>query len=114
MRKRSRILDLMKRLSSAVRAQVLHLLCEGSSIRAITRLIGVSKNAIVKLLEDAGCACAEYQNRVLVNLPCKRIQVDEVWAFAHCKQKTVATAKAAPPGSGDVWTWLATCADTKL
>jgi IS1 family transposase len=104
----------MKRLTPAQRAQILHLLCEGSSIRSITRIAGVSKNTITKLLADTGGACAEYQNRVLVNLPCKRIQVDEVWAFAYCKQKAVDTAKAAPPGSGDVWTWLATCADTKL
>jgi IS1 family transposase len=104
----------MNRLDHQKRAQILHLLCEGSSIRAITRVTNVSKNTVVKLLEDAGAACAEYQDRVLVNLPCTRIQVDEIWAFAHCKQKSVATAKKAPPGSGDVWTWLATCADTKL
>src|SRR3712207_729645 len=96
------------------RAQVLGMMVEGMSIRAIVRLTGVSKNTVAKLLADAGAACAEYQDRVLRNLPCKRVQVDEVWAFSYCKQKNVETAKAAPDGAGDIWTWVALCADTKL
>jgi len=90
------------------------LLCEGNSIRAVTRLAGASKKAVSKLMVDAGQAAAWYQDRVFRNLTCKRIQVDEVWAFVHCKQKNVAKAKTAPVGAGDVWTWTAICADTKL
>src|SRR5947209_3480 len=63
---------------------------------------------------DAGQAAAWYQDRVFRNLTCKRIQVDEIWAFVHCKQKNVATAKSAPVNAGDVWTWTAIDADTKL
>jgi IS1 family transposase len=63
---------------------------------------------------EAGQAAAWYQNRVFRNLTCKRVQVDEIWAFVHCKQKNVATAKAAPADAGDVWTWTAIDADTKL
>jgi IS1 family transposase len=104
----------MNKLSREDRARILHLLCEGNSIRAITRLTGASKKAVSKLLVDAGQAAAWYQDRVFVNLTCKRIQVDEIWAFVHCKQKNVAKAKAAPADAGDVWTWTAIDADTKL
>ena len=104
----------MNKLDTASRAKVLHLLCEGQSIRAITRVMGFSKNTVAKLLSDAGAVCAEYQDRVLRNLTSKRIQVDEIWSFTYAKQKNVATAKAAPDGAGDTWTWTAIDADTKL
>ena len=81
---------------------------------AITRITGASKNAVARLLVTAGKACSDYQDRVFVNLPCKRLQVDEIWGFTHCKQANVATAKKAPEGAGDTWTWTAICADTKL
>lgn len=87
---------------------------EGMSIRAISRVTGVGKNTIVKLLADAGAAFSDYQDRTLRNLPCKRVQVDEIWSFVHCKQKNVAGAKAAPDQAGDIWTWTAIDADTKL
>ena len=74
------------KLSPETRAKVLHLLCEGSSKRSITRITGASRNAVARLLVSVGKACAEYQDRVLVNLPCKRVQVDELWSFTHCKQ----------------------------
>lgn len=74
----------------------------------------VSINTVTKLLVDAGCAAAEYQDESLRNLPCKRIQCDEIWAFCYAKAKNVPTAKAAPEGAGDVWTWTSLCADTKL
>jgi IS1 family transposase len=77
-------------------------------------MTGISRTTLLKLLEDAGQAFSEYQDRVLVNLPCKRIQVDETWAFCYAKQKNVPTAKAAPEGAGDIWTWVGLCADTKL
>jgi IS1 family transposase len=114
MRNRSRIMVSMNRLTKDERARILHLLCEGSSIRAVTRLTGASKNTVTKLLVDAGYACIAYQNRVLRNLPCKRVQVDEIWNFVYAKQKNVPHAKAAPRDAGDVWTWVATCADSKL
>lgn len=104
----------MNRLDRKARAQILHLLCEGSSIRAVTRLTGASKNTVTKLLVDAGRACAAYQDRVLRNLPCKRVQVDEIWAFVYAKREQVRHTKAAPADAGDVWTWTALCADTKL
>jgi IS1 family transposase len=104
----------MKTLDRSIRAKVLHLLCEGTSIRAITRLIGVSKTTVLKLVVDSGHACAWYQDRVFRNLTCKRIQVDELWGFVHAKQKNVRTAKAAPADAGDVWLWVATDADSKL
>ena len=80
----------------------------------MTRLTGISRTTLIKLLEDAGQAFSEYQDRVLVNLTCKRVQVDEAWAFCYAKQKNVPTAKAAPEGAGDIWTWVGLDADTKL
>ena len=104
----------MNKLSALDRARILHLLCEGTSIRAVTRLTGASKNTVAKLLVDAGKACAAYHDEHVRNVEAKRVQVDEIWAFTHCKQKNVATAKAAPDDAGDVWTWTAIDADSKL
>jgi IS1 family transposase len=104
----------MNRLTKDQRAQALQMMAEGISLRAMTRLTGVSRTTLIKLLEDAGQAFAEYMDRTLVNLPCKRLQLDEVWAFCYAKQKNVPTAKAAPEGAGDIWTWVALDADTKL
>jgi IS1 family transposase len=102
------------KLSTADRGRILHLLCEGNSIRAVTRLTGASKNTIIKLMIDAGKACAAYHDEHVCNLTSKRIQVDEIWSFTYAKQKNVATAKAAPEGAGDTWTWTAIDADTKF
>jgi IS1 family transposase len=104
----------MNRLDREARARILHLLCEGSSIRAACRLTGASKKAVNKLMVDAGQAAAWYQDRVFRNLTCKRIQVDEIWAFVYAKQKNVPLSKKATEGAGDVWTWTAIDADTKL
>ena len=104
----------MNRLTRDERAHILHLLCEGSSIRAITRLTGASKNTVIKLVIDAGKAAWWYQDRVLRNLTCKRVQVDEIWNFVYAKQKNIPMAKTAPVDAGDVWTWTAIDADTKL
>src|SRR6202030_2434075 len=103
----------MNKLDREARAKILHLLCEGSSIRAVTRLTGASKNTVTKLVVDAGRACAAYQDRVLRNLPCKRVQVDEIWNFVYAKNDNVKNALAAPDDAGDVWTWTAIDADTK-
>jgi IS1 family transposase len=104
----------MNKLDTNERARILHLLCEGQLIRAITRLTGASKNTVAKLLVDAGKACMAYHDAHVVNVAAKRIQVDEIWSFTYAKQKNVATAKAAPDGAGDTWTWTAIEADTKL
>jgi IS1 family transposase len=104
----------MNKLSSAKRAEVIGMMVEGMSVRAISRLTGVSKTTILKLLEDAGEACARFQSAVLQGLHCRRVQVDELWAFCYAKQRNVEGAKAAPDGAGDVWTWTAIDADSKL
>ena len=104
----------MNRLSNEDRAKILHLLCEGMSIRAITRLTGASKNTVSKLLIDAGKACAAYHDANVRNVTAARVQVDEIWSFTYAKQKNVAAAKEAPEGAGDTWTWTALDADSKL
>lgn len=104
----------MNKLSREARAEILGMMVEGVALRAISRMTGASKNTIVKLLADAGEAFSDHQDRTLRNLSCKRVQVDEIWSFVHCKQANVAGAKAAPKGAGDIWTWTAIDADTKL
>jgi IS1 family transposase len=104
----------MRKLAPKGRAQILHMLCEGMSIRAITRMTGASKNTVAKLLVDAGKACAAYHDANVRNVQASRIQVDEIWSFTYAKQKNVATAKAAPEAAGDTWTWTAIDADSKL
>ena len=83
-------------------------------MRSIARVVDVSFNTVVKLLEDAGRACAEHHDATVQNVRAKRVPCDEIWAFCYAKQKNVATAKAAPDGAGDVWTWTALDADSKL
>ena len=104
----------MNKLSSERRAQILGMMVEGNSIRAIVRMTGASKNTIVKLLEDAGEAFSAYQDRVFRDLKLKRLQLDEIWAFCYAKQRNVMLAKAAPEEAGDIWTWVAIDAETKL
>ncbi|MHB1702427.1 MAG: IS1 family transposase [Acidobacteriaceae bacterium] len=104
----------MNRLPIEKRAQIIGLLVEGNSMRAVTRLVGVSINTVTKLLEDVGFACSIYQNEVMRNLPCKRIQCDEIWAFCGSKEKNVAPEHRGELGYGDVYTWTAIDADTKL
>jgi len=104
----------MNKLPIAKRAQILSMLCEGSSMRAIERVTGVSINTVTKLLVDAGKACDAYHDEHMRGVKATRIQCDEVWAFCYSKQKNVADAKAAPEGAGDVWTWTALDATSKL
>jgi IS1 family transposase len=104
----------MNRLPLQKRAQIIGLLVEGMSMRAVTRITGVSINTVTKLLEDVGMACNFYQAQTLVNLPCKTVQCDEIWAFCGKKQKNTRGAEIDALGVGDVWTWTAICADTKL
>ncbi len=104
----------MNKLSQQKQTQVISALVEGNSIRATVRMTGVAKNTIVKLLADLGFACAEYQDKVFKNLPCKRIQCDEIWSFCYAKEKNVPEDKKGIFGYGDVWTFTSICADTKL
>jgi len=104
----------MNKLTKEKQAQVVIALVEGNSIRATVRMTGVAKNTIVKLLADLGKACAEYQDKAFRNLPCKRIQCDEIWSFCYAKEKNVPQDKKGVFGYGDVWTFTAICADTKL
>lgn len=90
----------MNKLSLEGRARILHLLCEGMSIRAITRTTGASKNTVAKLLIDAGKACAAYHDAKVRDVKAARVQVDEIWSFTYAKQKNVATAKDAPKKRG--------------
>lgn len=109
----SSIVASMKKLDPKTRAQVLHLLMEGNSVRGTARLTGTSKTTILKLIEDAGRAAAWYQDRVFQNLNSKRIQVDEIWGFVGSKQRNT-TKEGKEAGRGDAWLWIATDADTKL
>jgi IS1 family transposase/lambda repressor-like predicted transcriptional regulator len=104
----------MNRLSTERRAQILGMLVEGNSLRATSRMAGCSFNTVSKLLLDVGESCAEYQSRVLVDLPCKVIECDEIWSFCYAKAKNVPAEHEGTFGYGDVWTWVAICADTKL
>ena len=101
-------------LSTAKRAAVVSALVEGNSIRATVRMTGVAKNTVVKLLVELGDACQSYADEHLRNLPCKRLQVDEIWAFCYAKAKNVPAEKKGKFGYGDVWTFCAIDADTKL
>jgi len=104
----------MNRLKREKQAQIIAALVEGNSIRATARMMNVSKDTVVKLQVEAGYACADYQDKVFRNLSCKRIQVDEIWAFCYAKQKNVPADKQGKFGFGDIWTWAAIDADTKL
>lgn len=104
----------MNRLTPQKRKQVIASLVEGNSIRATVRMTDVAKNTVVKLLKDLGEVCTKYQDEAFRNLPCKRIQCDEIWSFCYAKEKNVPEDKKGVFGFGDVWTWTALCADTKL
>jgi hypothetical protein len=104
----------MNKLPLAKRVQILSMLCEGSSMRSISRVADVSINTVYKLLAEAGPVCARFHDAMVRGVPSKRVQCDEAWSFCYAKQKNVPTAKAAPEGAGDVWTWTALDADSKL
>jgi hypothetical protein len=104
----------MNKLPLANRVQILSMLCEGSSMRSISRVADVSINTVYKLLAEVGPVCTRFHDETVRGVASKRIQCDEVWSFVHAKQKNVPKAKAAPEGAGDVWTWTALDADTKL
>src|SRR3984893_10140508 len=112
---RSSIIVSMNRLDANRRAQVVSALVEGNSLRSTSRMTGVAINTVVKLAVDAGAACSDYQDRVMRNLTCQRMQVDEIWSFCYAKAKNVTPEIAAKnPHAGDTWTFTAIEADTKL
>jgi IS1 family transposase len=104
----------MNKLPLAKRAQILSMLCEGSSMRSISRVVDVSINTVSKLLIEAGESCAAFHDDAVRNVKAKRVQCDEIWSFCYAKQKNVATAKRQDLAHGDVWTWTAIDADSKL
>jgi IS1 family transposase len=104
----------MNRLTAEERAQIIGCLVEGNSIRATVRMTGAAKNTITKLLTDLGAACAGYQNEALRDLDCRFVECDEIWNFCYAKQKNVPDEHQGTFGYGDVWTWIAIDADTKL
>lgn len=104
----------MNRLNSMKRAQVVAALVDGVGINATTRMTDVSKPTVLKLLLELGAACAAYQDRTIRNVRARRIQVDEIWQFVYAKAKNVPTEKQGVFGFGDVWTWVAIDADSKL
>ena len=104
----------MNKLTNEKRAQILSVLCEGMGVNAACRITGASKNTVLKLLADAGEACATYQDEKMRNLTCKRVECDEIWSFVGMKQKNVPEEHKGEFGFGDVYTWTAIDADTKL
>ena len=104
----------MNRLPLDKRVQILSMLCEGSSMRATSRVADVSINTVFKLLVDAGLVCARFHDEAVRGVKAQYVQCDEIWSFCYAKAKKVPTAKAAPEGAGDVWTWTALDRDSKL
>lgn len=104
----------MNKLDNAKRFLILNMLIEGSSMRSISRVADVSINTVAKLLVDAGEACDAFHNKTVRGVASKRVQCDEIWSFCYAKERNVATAKAAPAEAGDLWTWTALDADSKL
>ena len=104
----------MNRLSKEERAKIIGCLVEGNSIRATCRMTGAAKGTVIRLLADAGAACKAYHDAIMRNLPCKRVQCDEIWSFCYAKEKNVPAEYRGTFGFGDVYTWTALCADTKL
>jgi IS1 family transposase len=104
----------MKQLTKDQRCAVVRCLCDGVSIRATVRISGVAMNTIQKLTRDLGEAVLAYQDQVLRNLNCKRLQLDEIWCFCYAKNKNVPDHMRGVPGIGDMWTWTAMDAQTKL
>ncbi len=105
---------IMNKMSCDKQARIIHCLVEGMSLRATARVCDVAYNSVLKLLPQIGMACAEYQDRVMTWLKCKRVQVDECWSFCYAKEKNVPAEKKGQFGFGDIWTWVAIDADTKL
>jgi IS1 family transposase len=104
----------MNRLPFEKRRQILHLMVEGNSIRGIARLVDVSPVTVLRYLELAGEACMAHHDQAVRGVKASRVECDEIWSFNYCKKANLTKAKAAPEGAGDVWTWTAIDADSKL
>lgn len=107
----------MNKLPIAKRAAILQMLCEGNSMRSTSRMADVSINTVTKLLIDAGKVCAAFHDEMVRNVPSKRVQCDEIWSFCYAKERAIKidpTVKDRNPKAGDVWTWTAIDADSKL
>ena len=104
----------MNKLSTEKRVQIVAALVEGNSVNATSRIVGVSNNTVLKLLADLGEACAAYQDKIFRNLKCKRIECDEIWSFVHAKERHLTPELQGVFGYGDVYTWVAIDADSKL
>lgn len=104
----------MNKLDIATRAQILSMLCEGASMRSVSRLADVSINTVSKLFVDAGRFCAGFHDAKVRDVKAKRVQVDEIWSFSAAKQKNVAGMKRTVDGAGNTWTWTAIEVQTKL
>jgi len=104
----------MNKLSIERQAQIIKVLCEGNSIRSTSRITGAAINSVIKLLREVGEVCIAYQDRNLRHLSCKRIECDEIWSFVHAKERNVPKEHKGKLGYGDVWTFVAIDADTKL
>ncbi len=114
MLERLKYTSIMNRLNTTKRAQIVAALVEGNSLRATARMADVAFNTVLKFLPEIGEACRAYQDRVFRNLNCRRIQVDECWSFTNAKRNNVPDAKKNNPAWGDIWTWVALDADSKL
>lgn len=114
MHDRSSIIDIMNNMEVEGRARILSCLVDGNSIRATSRITGAAINTVINLLKDVAITFKEYQDKMLRNLPCKNIQVDEIWSFCYAKEKNVPSENKGQLGFGDVWTWTAIDAETKL
>lgn len=101
-------------LPIAKKIQILQMLCEGVSMRGISRVTGCSINTVNKILVETGKKCDEWHYNNVKNLNCRNVQVDEIWAFCYAKEKNLEDAKAPPEKAGDLWTWTAVCPDTKM
>jgi IS1 family transposase len=105
----------MNKLTHDQRTQVVNCLIEGCSIRATVRMAGIAKKTVMRVLVEVGMLCEDYQDQVLRNLSCRKIQLDELWGFNYCKAKNVTPVIAEKiPGAGDLWLWVAIDAETKL
>jgi IS1 family transposase len=104
----------MNKLSINHQTQIIKVLCEGNSIRSTARITNTAINTVIKLLREVGTACLEYQDKNLRNLSCQRVECDEIWSFCYAKEKNVPKDKQGQFGYGDVWTFVAIDADTKL
>src|ERR1035441_9587347 len=102
--------EYMNKLTTEERTRIVSALVEGNSMRSVSRMTGIARNTINKLLVDLGTACSEYQDKTFVNLKCRHIQCDEIWCFCLAKEKNC-TPEMKAKGAGDVWTWVALDSD---